>query len=452
MITHSIEITWASRFKKYSVVQQQNNDNYETDTNLAFTIPCEYITQQDLTSASLFHGGLDSPSINAIDPILKRPVHITKYLCLKSKTSTQQYINHLYERIVITRNLSHPNVRRILSWYIADACLYSVTNVIHRTLRDAMQSETFSLERIYRLSLQIIHGTIYLQSKGLCPLTPWYTTNIELTHDDHIHLCSPTISTTKLNGGIVRHHHLWRHAPESLIRMIIDQDTCVNSKTIDNSKEDVWSIGCIIVEMMINTILFRPQNDDPSLQLLCIVQYVGGLTLSLYEYFPLHVKKLFSKIKFDCHQQCLHRLLKQIFNHERINFHEHHLHKKEYLFDLLKEIFQFQYDKRISLQSLIEHPFYSKNSLLKNSKTQMNSSKLLLLLPMNTSLIRIDDLIHLCIKLNLTHSRWVLTLKERCLFELILHIKNLSRFKSYTYGLSQSLQLEIEKLIYFFNK
>ena len=62
----------------------------------------------------------------------------------------------------------------ILSWYIADACLYSVTGVIHNTLRHAIQSETFSLERIYRLSLQIIHGTIYLQSKGLCPLTPWY--------------------------------------------------------------------------------------------------------------------------------------------------------------------------------------------------------------------------------------------------------------------------------------
>jgi hypothetical protein len=112
--------------------------------------------------------------MNAFDPLLKQPVHITKYLCLKSKTSTPQYVNHLYERIAVTSNLLHSNVRRILSWYIADACLYSVTGVIHSTLRHAIQSETFSLERIYRLSLQIIHGTIYLQSKGLCPLTPWY--------------------------------------------------------------------------------------------------------------------------------------------------------------------------------------------------------------------------------------------------------------------------------------
>jgi hypothetical protein len=112
--------------------------------------------------------------VNGIDPISKQPIHITKYLYLKSKTSTQQYVNHLYERILLTSHLYHPNVRRILSWYIADACLYSVTGVIHNTLRHAIQSETFSLERIYRLSLQIIHGTIYLQSKGLCPLTPWY--------------------------------------------------------------------------------------------------------------------------------------------------------------------------------------------------------------------------------------------------------------------------------------
>ena len=54
-----------------------------------------------------------------------------------------------------------------------------------------------------------------------------YTTNIELTCDDQIRLCSPTISTTKLNGGIVQYHHLWRNAPESLIRMIIPNESLV---------------------------------------------------------------------------------------------------------------------------------------------------------------------------------------------------------------------------------
>ena len=197
-----------------------------------------------------FLGGIDSPSINAFDPVLERPVHITKYLSLKSKTTTEQYLNHLYERIAITSDLYHPNVRRILSWYIADACLYSITDVLHNTLRHAIQHERFSLERIRYLSSQIISGTIYLQAKGLCPLTPWYfilfisflflasiirffyilffcltikryTTNIELTHDDCIRLCSPTISTTKLNGVTVQYHHLWRYAPERLIRLII---------------------------------------------------------------------------------------------------------------------------------------------------------------------------------------------------------------------------------------
>jgi hypothetical protein len=45
-----------SRFKQYSVLQQQENDSHETDTNLAFTIPRELITCQDLTTGSLFHG------------------------------------------------------------------------------------------------------------------------------------------------------------------------------------------------------------------------------------------------------------------------------------------------------------------------------------------------------------------------------------------------------------
>ncbi|CAF2596342.1 unnamed protein product [Rotaria sp. Silwood2] len=433
---------WPSRFKQYSIVQQQDNDHHETDTNLAFTIPRELITRQDLTSGSLFHGGIDIPSINAIDPILQQPVHITKYLCLKSKTSTQQYINHLYERILLTSQLSHQNVRRILSWYIADGCLYSITSLIQGTLRHAIESETFSLDRICRLSLQIINGTIYLQAKGLCPLTPWYTTNIELTRDDRIRLCSPTISRTKLNGGIVQNHHLWRHSPESLLRMIIKNESLADIESTDNSKEDVWSIGCIIVEMMINTILFRPQNDDPSLQLLCIVQLVGGLTLSLIDHFPFHVKQLFSNIKCDSDQQRLNHLLKQIFNQYTI--HTNDYNKRDYLYDLLKQIFQFQFDKRIELQSLIEHPFF----LIDPIKTYKNKTQLNLL-QIKTFSIQIDDLVHLCTKLNLEHSRWVLTLKERCLFELILHINDFSQFNPDKYGLSPLLKNELKRLIYF---
>ena len=122
---------------------------------------------------SSISGGIDSPSLIAFDPLLQQSVHVTKYLCLKSKGCTPQYIDHLYERVLLTSHLSHSNVRHILSWYIADGCLYSITGLVQTTLRHAIQSERFSLERIRRLSSEIIAGTIYLQSKGLCPLTPW---------------------------------------------------------------------------------------------------------------------------------------------------------------------------------------------------------------------------------------------------------------------------------------
>jgi serine/threonine protein kinase len=210
-------------------------------------------------------------------------------------------------------------------------------------------------------------------------------------------------------------------------------------ESFDNSKEDVWSIGCIIVEMMINTILFRPQNDDPSLQLLCIVQFVGGLTLPLIDSFPTHIKQLFSNLKCDSHQQRLTRLLKQIFNQNTTPSNEYN-NKKEYLYDLLKQMFQFQSDKRIELQALIEHPFFSINSV---NKTRNNFLKT------KPTSIQMTDLIHLCTKLHLENSRWVLKLKERCLFELILHIPNFDQFNSYQYGLSQSLQNELKQLIDF---
>jgi hypothetical protein len=103
-------------------------------------------------------------------------------------------------------------------------------------------------------------------------------------------------------------------------------------------------------------------------------------------------------------------------------------------------MFQFQSDKRIELQSLIEHPFYS---LHLNTKNRLN------ILKIKTRSIDIDDLVHLCTKLNLEQSRWVLKLKERCLFELILHIKNFNQFNFHQYGLSQNVQNELKQLIYF---
>lgn len=205
-------------------------------------------------------------------------------------------------------------------------------------------------------------------------------------------------------------------------------------------KEDVWSIACIIVEMMINTILFRPQNDDPALQLLCIAQLVGGLTPSLIDRFPAYVKPFFSNMKCDIHQQRLPRLLKQIF-HQYVNHANQYNHpQKDSLYDLLKQMLQFQIEKRIDLQTLIEHPFFALNS---NNKIRSTDLKI------NATSIQIADLVHLCTKLNLQQTRWILTLKERCLFELILHIEDFNQFNLKQCGLSQSLQNELKQLIYF---
>lgn len=120
-----------------------------------------------------YSGGIDSPSLNAFDPLINNSVRITKYLRLKSKRTTEQYLNHIYERISLTSELFHPNVSRIISWYVADGCLYSITRHIPITLRQAIQSDRFSIQRIRHITEQILHGTLYLQSKGLCPLTPW---------------------------------------------------------------------------------------------------------------------------------------------------------------------------------------------------------------------------------------------------------------------------------------
>lgn len=201
----------------------------------------------------------------------------------------------------------------------------------------------------------------------------------------------------------------------------------------DQSKEDVWSIACIMIEMLINTIFFRPQNDDPILQLLCIVQYVGGLTNSSLDRFPFNVKKFFSKIKCDPYQLRLHRVLQQIFLQYKFQHHE----DKENLFDLFKQMFQFQSTKRISLIGLIEHPFFAHQTLKTTKFVHFNGKS-------RPKSIQSNHLVHLCTKLNIENSRWILTLKERCLFEVILRTDVYSHL-----GLSQSLENDLRRLISF---
>lgn len=181
--------------------------------------------------------------------------------------------------------------------------------------------------------------------------------------------------------------------------------------------------------MMIKTIPFRPQNDDPSMQLNCIVQLVGGFSPALIEYFPRHIQQIFRTISFDPHQQRLERSLKQIFSRYSKTFDEN-------LFNLLKHMLQFQCDKRLELVQVQTHRFFSRQ-ILKSIPSTITSKK-------NIHSIRSDDLIHLCTKLQLEKSRWLLTLKEICLLKMVLHSQSLP-----IYQLSSSLQNQFKQLMAF---
>ena len=194
---------------------------------------------------------------------------------------------------------------------------------------------------------------------------------------------------------------------------------------------------------MIKTILFRPQNDEPSLQLHCIVQFVGGLQASVIEQFPSSAKQLFRAINCDASQVRLPSVLKQVFN--QYGSSADHKPKEDCLHNLLTGMFQFQSANRLSLQSCIDHPFFANEPFsARCPKPQFDISPHLRTRPTRT-----NDLIHLCTQLHLERPRWVLTLKQRCLLEVLLHTDNFQAFKSQKYGLPRSLQNELRNLVSF---
>jgi hypothetical protein len=194
--------------------------------------------------------------------------------------------------------------------------------------------------------------------------------------------------------------------------------------------------------MLIKTIVFRPINDEPALQLFCIVQYVGGLTQCQRDRLPVHVKRMFVEMNVDNHQQRVRCLLKQIFD-RYTSMHPDERTSIEPLRHLLTRMFQFQSDQRISLQSSIEHSFFVSMNNTRCSHVSMARRR--------TSSVRIDDLVRLCTRQHLDRCRWMLSLKERCQLTLIVHIDDFTRSTNQfeRYGVNRALESELRQLANF---
>lgn len=124
-----------------------------------------------------------------------------------------------------------------------------------------------------------------------------------------------------------------------------------------NYKVDIWSLGCIAVELYAGLPIFAGESEEQMLQL--IQKRVGKFPISMIKKTP-RMKEFFkgSKVKSTkrLYDKCYNNLhLEQIIN--EIKFASDNDDTKQMFISLVKGMLQIDPEKRFTIEEVSDHPF-----------------------------------------------------------------------------------------------
>ncbi|CAO1633754.1 unnamed protein product [Sympodiomycopsis kandeliae] len=211
---------------------------------------------------------------------------------LKMETEKQGFpITSLREIRTLTKVSTHPNVVHLREIVVGDTLtqIYLSFEFIEHDLKTLLTQleKPFSISEIKTLSLQLIDAVGYLHSKWIIH-RDLKTSNLLINNRGQIKLADFGLarlygdhtdsSTSKMTQLVVT---LWYRSPELLLGE--DRyDTAI----------DMWSIGCIIAEMVLQEPLLPGRNESDQLQL--IFKTLGQPDASIWPSLPTlpHYKSL----------------------------------------------------------------------------------------------------------------------------------------------------------------
>lgn len=232
-------------------------------------------------------------------------------------------------------SLKHPNIifakeTRLgkslnSAFIIMEYCEYDLKSILNSKIK-------FSLYQIKYIMKQIIRGIKTLHENWIIH-RDIKTSNILLNTKGIIKICDFGLARfchqirNSLTPGVVT---LWYRAPEILL-----------GQNIYTAAVDVWSVGCIFGELILNEVLFSGKTELD--QLSKIFGLLGTPTSEIW--LGLHLLPTIRRIKFPI--QPFNHLTKKFFS--RLDFNG---------IELLHRFFSFDPSKRIGLNTALNHPFF----------------------------------------------------------------------------------------------
>ncbi|XP_027873493.1 mitogen-activated protein kinase 14A [Xiphophorus couchianus] len=241
-----------------------------------------------------------------------------------------------YRELRLLKHMKHENVIGLLDVFSPATSLkefkdvYLVTHLMGADLNNIVKCQKLSDDHVQFLIYQILRGLKYIHSAGIIhrDLKPG---NLAVNEDCELKI---------LDFGLARHTDdemtgyvatRWYRAPEIMLNWMHY-----------NMTVDIWSVGCIMAELLTGKTLF-PGSDHIN-QLQQIMRLTGTPPAALINRMPSHEARNYVS--------SLPPMPKRNFAHVFIGANPQAV-------DLLEKMLVLDSDKRITATEALEHPYFS---------------------------------------------------------------------------------------------
>jgi mitogen-activated protein kinase 15 len=270
----------------------------------------------------------------AIDKYTNTPVAVKKiYDALTNKNDAER----LYREIKLFEHFqNHPNIIKLLNVIKSDLDgIYLIFEYMEINLYDAIRSGTLALVHVQYITYQLLKAFKYIHSADIVnrDLKP---SHILLNSDCTIRLidfglAKSTSSSDEYNLSITDFLTCrWYRAPEVIIG------------GLNSGKEaDMWTIGCIVAEMLTGRVFFPGTCTLNQLSL--IVQFTNSPSEEDLNEFGGAAKSLLGNVK-----RLEKRAVEDYFKNSSCNIDA---------IDFVEKLLRFNPKKRITVEEALDHPF-----------------------------------------------------------------------------------------------
>ncbi|XP_036623884.1 mitogen-activated protein kinase 13 [Trichosurus vulpecula] len=299
---------------------------YKQEVNkTAWELPKNYVTLTHVGSGA--YGAVCS----AIDKKSEEKVAIKK---LSRPFQSQIFAKRAYRELMLLKHMQHENVIGLLNVFTSATSLHSfhdfylVMPFMQTDLQKIMGME-FSEDKVQYLVYQMLKGLKYIHSAGVIhrDLKPG---NLAVNEDCELKILDFGLARhadAEMTGYVVTR---WYRAPEVILSWMHYNQTV-----------DIWSVGCIMAEMLTGKTLFKGKDYLDQLTQILKVTGVPGADF---------VQKLQDKAAKS--------YIQSLPQSPKKDFSQLFPHASPQAADLLEKMLELDVDKRLTAAQALAHPFF----------------------------------------------------------------------------------------------